>query len=370
MSEQSNLRFLGSAAKPDAVSAMVVDDEAAVREALRQGLLLHGFDARAAGCAREALDLLAEREVAVVITDLRMPGEDGMWLLERIRSRWPDTAVIVLTAYAEVDTAVACLRRGASDFLTKPVQMAHVLTTMDRALDRRRLLIQNRAYQQRLEERVREATSDLREALSEIERTYHMTLAALSSAVDARERETGNHSQRVMVYTVLLAERLGVDAEAREHFARGALLHDIGKIGVPDEILLKPGELSREEWRQMRRHPKIGYQILREIPFLVPAAEIVLAHHEWYDGSGYPAGLAGEQIPVGARVFAVADALDAITSDRPYRPSAHLEDALEEIRSCSGRQFDPEVVDVLVDVGPQALRAAIARQGSELDGVP
>ncbi len=255
---------------------LVVDDQAAVSSAVARILDYKGYSCRTADGADQAIAMLKQEEVAVVISDINMPGHDGMWLLDKLRSDYPDMAVIMLTGFAEVDTAVQCLREGASDFLTKPVRAPHLLTSLERSIERRRLVLENRAYQHDLETRINEATRELRQTYREIARTYQLTLEALSSALDAREEETADHSRRVKLYSLELANQIGIHGEACEHIIRGALLHDIGKIGVPDHILLKPARLDEDEWKIMKKHPEIGFRILGDIPFLAPAAEIVL----------------------------------------------------------------------------------------------
>jgi HD-GYP domain-containing protein (c-di-GMP phosphodiesterase class II) len=207
----------------------------------------------------------------------------------------------------------------------------------------------NAGYRKSLERRVREKTAELQQALVEVETSYNSTLYALVAALDAREHETSDHSQRVVRYTLAIANRLSVPKAEQPDIARGALLHDIGKIGIPDAILLKPGPLTPAEWEEMHRHPQIGWTILKSIAFLHVPAEIVLCHQERFDGSGYPRGLRGEAIPVGARIFAIADTLDAMTSDRPYRKRAAFDAALREIRHNSGTQFDPKIVEALLE---------------------
>lgn len=323
---------------------LVVDDDESVRRIVAALLKDEGYDTVTAANAAEALATLKREQFALVITDIKMPDQDGLSLLNELRREHPDVAVIMMTGYGQVDTAVEALRFGAADYLTKPVRVNHLSASVMRALDRRRLELENRAYQRGLEGAVEEKTRELESAYSEISETYRITLEALVTALDARECETGNHSQRVVRLTLEIANRMGISGPEREHLARGALLHDIGKIGVSDQVLLKPGKLTPEEWTEMRRHPEIGARILSGIPFLGPAAEIVLAHQERWDGKGYPRGLAREQIPIGARIFAVCDALDAITSDRPYRRGRSFAFAREEIARYAGIQFDPEVV--------------------------
>jgi HD-GYP domain-containing protein (c-di-GMP phosphodiesterase class II) len=254
----------------------------------------------------------------------------------------------------DIHIAVDSLRIGACDFITKPFELPAIRRSVDRAFERRRLLIENRRYREELELKVRKRTLELNEALHDVEESYKITLEALVTALDAREHETRAHSQRVREYTLTLAQRLGLKHDDLIQAGRGALLHDVGKIGVRDSILLKPGKLSKEEWVEMKRHPQIGYDILQSIGFLSSAAEIVLCHQERWDGKGYPNMLAGLDIPLGARIFAVADTLDAMTSDRPYRKALTFEAASQEIRSCAGTQFDPNVADAFLSMLPES----------------
>jgi putative nucleotidyltransferase with HDIG domain len=332
---------------------LIVDDDENVRKIVAALLTDEGYETITASGAEEALTILDHTAFALVISDIKMPEKDGLWLLNALRKMHPETAMIMMTGYGQVDTAVQALKYGASDYLTKPVRVNQLSASVMRALDRRRLELENKAYQEGLEGAVREKTRELERAYLEINATYTLTLEALVTALDARECETGNHSQRVVRTTLAIADRMGINGEEREHIARGALLHDIGKIGVPDHVLLKPGRLTEDEWVDMRKHPEIGARILSGIKFLEPAAEIVLAHQERWDGDGYPRGLKGEEIPVGARIFAVADALDAITSDRPYRRGRSLQYAREEIHRHAGTQFDPLVVEHFLAIEPE-----------------
>ena len=323
---------------------LVVDDDEGVREIIAAILEDEGYEVNRASSAGAAMLELQKNEYALVITDLKMPDQDGIWLLGEVQSRHVDVAVVVMTGYGQVDTAVQCLKRGAADYLTKPVRVNQLSASVVRALDRRRLEMENRAYQVGLEGVVQDKAEELKTAYKTIRDTYDLTLEALVTALDARECETGNHSQRVVRLTLAIADRMGVTGVQRGHIARGALLHDIGKIGVPDEVLLKPAQLNKDEWVEMRKHPEIGARILAGIEFLEPAVDVVLSHQERWDGKGYPRGLKGVEIPLGARIFAVADAVDAITSDRPYRQHRSFEFAQKEISDNAGTQFDPEVV--------------------------
>src|SRR5512135_1117957 len=360
----------GESSSPDAADGkaarvLIVDDDAVVREAISMVLGEEGYDCRSANGAEEALDAVRDMEPHLVISDMKMPGKDGLWLLDRLRRERPDTAVVMLTAYGDTEAAVECLRRGATDYLLKPPKSTDLLRAIERALSRRRDERARERYRSSLQRTVKEKATDLRRALVEVEAAYHSTLYALVAALDAREHETGDHSQRVARYTLALADRVGVPRDQRNDVFRGALLHDIGKIGVPDAILLKPGPLDPAEWLEMRKHPQTGFNILKSIGFLRIPAEIVLSHQERFDGTGYPRGLRAEEIHVGARIFAVADALDAMVSDRPYRRSLGFPRALAEIQRQAGTQFDPVVVEALTAIGLDGLET-IARMEPSL----
>ena len=306
---------------------------------------------RAAASAEQALELLrASGDVPTVLSDLKMPGHDGIWLLDQILQRHPHAAVVMLTGYGDTENAVECLKRGAADYLLKPPRITDLVRAIERAQSRRKLAIARNRYHEGLAHRVREKTLEITEALRRTADAYTSTLSALVAALDAREHETSDHSQRVVRYTMAIARRMGIAGEQVDQIARGALLHDIGKIGVPDSILLKAGPLTPSEWIEMRKHPEIGHQILQSIGFLAEPAEIVLAHQERWDGGGYPRGMRGPQIPLGARIFAIADTLDAMTSDRPYRRGVSYDEARAEIARCSGTQFDPACVEAFLAV--------------------
>jgi putative nucleotidyltransferase with HDIG domain len=332
----------------EATRILVVDDDASVRDVIRVLLFEGGYDCTAVASPEEAVELSTQSEFSLVISDLKMPTHDGLWLLEQIRHLHQDTAMIMLTGVGDTEAAVECLRRGAADYLLKPPKVTDLIRAVERALARRRLEVARKSYQRKLERRVREKTAELSQALREVQASYNNTLYALVAALDAREHETSDHSQRVVRYTLAIAEQMGIPEEARPEIARGALLHDIGKIGVPDAILLKPGPLTPQEWEEMRRHPQTGWSIIRSIPFLETPAEIVLSHQERWDGTGYPRGLKGEQICIGARIFAIADTLDAMTTDRPYRRGVNFEAAQAEIRRCAGTQFDQACVEAFL----------------------
>jgi len=327
-------------------TVLIVDDEEAIREILSSLLEVRGYRCLTAPHAVAALPLIAQdpQRFGLVLSDIIMPEMNGLAFLERLREVCPDLPVIMLSAVQDVRVAMDAIRKGAYDYLVKPFDQDQIYFVVGRALERRRLIEENRRYQQHLEEAVADRTRRLQDALAQLERSYDFTLEALGSALDLKDSGTEGHSRRVTAFSAAIAQAMGLVQETIKTIARGAYLHDVGKIGIPDSILNKAGPLNEQERTLMRTHCQRGYDILRRITFLEEAAEIVLSHQEYYDGSGYPRGLKGEAIHLGARIFAVADALDAMISDRPYRPALPLEHALKEIRDMAGTQFDPSVV--------------------------
>jgi response regulator RpfG family c-di-GMP phosphodiesterase len=344
----------------DSTRILVVDDDASVRDVIQVLLREEGYQCLAVEGAEAALEAAGLAEYPLVICDVRMPGRDGFWLLERLHEVQPESAVIMLTAFGDTEAAVQCLRNGAADYLLKPPRVTELVRAIERALGRRRLELARHRYRRSLENRVQEKTAELSRAVESLQATYSQTLWTLVAALDAREHETGDHSQRVVRYTLAVARRLGLPEAQLPDLGRGALLHDIGKIGVPDSILLKAGPLSTTEWGVMRKHPQIGFNILRTVDFLTGPAEMVLAHQERFDGSGYPRGLAGDKLPLSARIFAPADTYDAMTSDRPYRGRLSPEAARAEIERCAGTQFDPQCAAAFLSISAQEL-AELAR---------
>jgi putative nucleotidyltransferase with HDIG domain len=347
-------------AASEATRILIVDDDASVRDVITVLLREEGYVCTTVSTAEAALDAARGTEFPLVISDVRMPGHDGFWLLERMRESHPETAVIMLTAFGDTEAAVECLRNGAADYLLKPPKVTELIRAIERALGRRRLELARHRYRRSLENRVKEKTAELSRTLGNLETTYSQTLWTLVAALDAREHETSDHSQRVVRFTLAIARRLGLPEAALPDLGRGALLHDIGKIGVPDAILLKPGKLTGDEWTEMRKHPQIGFNILRSVDFLQVPAEMVLCHQERFDGGGYPRGLAGDAIPVSARIFAIADTFDAITSDRPYRKRQTVAAARAEIARYAGTQFDPRGTDAFLSMNDEEL-AELAR---------
>jgi response regulator RpfG family c-di-GMP phosphodiesterase len=343
---------------------LIVDDDKQVREVLHQIFLTAGYSCRLARDGREGVAMFRMSHPPLTVTDLKMPNMTGIELLEQVRDVDPDAAVIVLTGAADVKTAIESLKLGAYDFIMKPVNVDELLIAAERALERRQLLIERRQYQAMLESRVEQATHHLAAAYRELESTYRTTLEALGSALDTRDVGTESHSRRVHGYALATAREYGMPEADLADLAHGVLLHDIGKIGIPDAILLKPGPLTADEWAIMRTHPEIGKRLIEKIPFLRGAVPIVYCHHEKWDGSGYPCGLRAEEIPVGARIFAVVDAFDAMTFDRPYSMAIPFDAAKSELKRCAGAHFDPAVVEAFLRV-PEGLLEEIRRRSLE-----
>ena len=323
---------------------LVVDDEPRLRQVLVRLMESDGFACRQAANGVEALELLRAEPATLVLTDLRMPQMDGIELLRQVRARYPETGVILITAVAEVEVAVSCLAIGAMDYLTKPFHLEEVRARVSQALEKRRLILENREHQTKLEQRVAAQASRL-------EQMFLASIQSLADALEVKDRYTRGHSVRVSRYASAIARRLALtDGDVRQ-IELGGHVHDIGKIGVREAVLNKPGALTDEEYEHIMTHPLVGWRILspllRDAPLIL---NVVRSHHERYDGRGIPDGLAGEAIPLEARIAAVADSFDAMTSGRPYRRGARmtLAAAVAEVERCSGTQFDPAVVRAFV----------------------
>jgi response regulator RpfG family c-di-GMP phosphodiesterase len=329
---------------------LIVDDEAAARKLLSIILGPPEYDCATAGSGEEALVALQREDFDAVISDLQMPGMGGIELLAEARRRQPHVAFLVTTGVDDVDVGVRAMRSGADDYLVKPLLENVVAASLERALHKRCLERELENYRQHLEQMVVERTAQLQMALRQIEGSYEDTLGALGAAIDLRDSETAGHSERVCRYSLEIGRAMNWSDQDLANLARGAYLHDIGKLGVPDGILLKPGALTDDERALMQQHVQIGFDLVKGIPFLADAAEIILTHHERHDGSGYPRGLKAGEIPIGARIFAVTDSFDAITSDRPYRRASPPETGRETIRREAGRLFDPQVVNVFLNI--------------------
>jgi len=346
---------------------LVVDDEEAVRQTIVAALQSVGYFVEEASSVEAAIPMLDATGYSLVLTDLLMPGTNGTVLLEHAHKHHRQVPVVMVTGVHDISVALDAIRMGAYDYLPKPFQREQLLAIVARAMEKRRLELENLSYKNELESLVKARTdlldnamadlkralSDRERAMSELERSYDITLEALGNALDLKDAETEGHSKRVTAFTMAIAHAMDLPDERRKVIGRGAFLHDIGKMAIPDAILRKPGRLTPEEQAVMREHCWLGYQMLRRIPFLHEAAEIVYSHQEHFDGSGYPRGLHGDQINLGARVFSVADAFDAITSDRPYRAAQSMSSARREIERHAGTQFDPKIVSIFLSISEE-----------------
>jgi cyclic di-GMP phosphodiesterase len=346
---------------------LLVDDEHVVWEILGEKLGRSGFDWRGCSSPHEALAFLGKEHFDAIVSDLKMPGMTGLDLLSKTQTKHPHMAFVMATGEDDIRVAVDAMKHGADDYLVKPFHLDAAVESVRRALRKKHMEAELERYRHQLEDMVERRTHQLQIAMKRIERAYDETLEALGVALDLRDTETAGHSRRVSLYCLEIARAIGCTNEQLKTIARGAYLHDIGKIGIPDSVLLKQGKLTPEEMTVMQTHVRIGYELLSRIPFLSSASEIVLAHQERYDGAGYPQGLVGEEIPLGARIFAIADTLDAMTSDRPYRQALPFKTAREEIIRESGKQFDPDVVRVFLSL-PEQTWEDIRRQVANARG--
>ncbi len=324
------------------LTCLIVDDEPRLRHALVRLMQGDGFRCLEADCGPAALALLAREAVALVLSDMMMPGMMGSELLRHIRATYPDVAVVMITGVTEVDVAVQCLGLGAMDYLTKPFVLEEVRARVAQALEKRRLILENRGYHEDLERRVRKQAERL-------ESLFIAGVEALAEALELKDPYTRGHSVRVSRYATATATAMGLDADSIGQIELGGHLHDIGKIGVREAVLNKEGRLTTEEYQHIMTHPLLGWKILRPLLGDAPVAlNVVRSHHERMDGAGVPDQLAGAEIPREARIASVADAFDAMVSVRPYRRGLSTVDAITELRKHSGTQFDPDVVSAFV----------------------
>jgi putative two-component system response regulator len=346
---------------------LIADDESEIRNILQECLCEH-YDCRAVGSAEEVLALLATSKFDLIISDINMEGMSGLEMVPHVRRIAPETVIIMISGAQTVESAIEALRAGAFDYVTKPFDLRHVEMAVERACEHRELLRSKRRYEIFLEESIKLRTKELNEALASLEDAYRTTLKALAAALETRDTDTHGHSERVVSFSLRLGRELNLDSDQLRALEFGSLLHDIGKIGIPDRILRKPAALTDEEWMTMRQHPALGGQILRGIKFLEGASRVVGQHHERWDGTGYPAGLRGTDIDLNARIFAVADAFDAMVSTRVYRAGKPYEAAAAELERHAGQQFDPEVVAAFLRIPPaewEELRALSLRHRPE-----
>ncbi|HEV2761875.1 MAG TPA: HD domain-containing phosphohydrolase [Pyrinomonadaceae bacterium] len=346
---------------------LITDDQPEIRGVLYD-LLSENYECQTAGSAEEALARLRGGEFDIVITDIMMDGMSGLEMIPHAREVAPDTVVVMISGAHTIESAIEALRAGAFDYVMKPFELKHVEAVVHRAHEHHELRAAKRRYENYLTEMGEQRTAELNRALTSLEDSYRATLKALTSSLETRDSETHGHSERVVSFSLRLGREMSLGRDELRALEFGSLLHDIGKIGVPDAILRKPSSLTPEEWSRMRVHPLLGKQILEGIEFLEGAARVVAEHHEKWDGSGYPLGLRGEQIDLNARIFAVADAFDAMTSDRVYRAGRSYEAALAELEAFAGKQFDPQVVAAFRRIAPEEWdemrRQSVARKGS------
>jgi putative nucleotidyltransferase with HDIG domain len=321
---------------------LIVEDEGLLRELLLQALQEQGYDCVGAGQGAEAIEILQRGEFDLVISDIMMPGLSGVDLLKTIKEEWPDTAVIMATGVMDVHTVVEAIRSGAYDYVTKPFQLDDVLMTIERALDAQHMRRELREYQLNLEQKVEEQADELRTL-------FMRSMQALAQTLEAKDPYTGGHSERVAALAANMLEAIGVKGKPLERLRLAGTVHDIGKVGVREAVLNKPGKLTEEEYAHVMTHTTTGEKILSIITTESDIVDAVKHHHERYDGKGLPSGLAGEAIPLFARILAVADAYDAMTSNRPYRDHLPEATARNELEKSSGIQFDPKVVTAFLN---------------------
>ncbi len=330
---------------------LIVDDEACVRTVMARWLEREGYACMAAASAQEALALMGREEFSLLMSDINMPGMSGIELLSRVREEWPFVATVMVTGVDDRDTAVHTMELGAYGYVIKPFEPNELIIAVANALERRRLALATVAHERRLERAVRERTAQVRRREEEI-------ALRLVSASEYRDEETGAHIRRIGRYAYLFSQRLGWRPEQTDDLRIAAPMHDIGKIGVPDSILLKKGKLLAEEFERVKTHTVIGASILNgsDVSALQMAKDVSLCHHEKWDGSGYPQGLAGEEIPLSARLVALVDVYDALVHRRVYRPALPEAEALDIMQQGRGSHFDPALFDCFIDLLPEFRR--------------
>jgi response regulator RpfG family c-di-GMP phosphodiesterase len=329
--------------KETRVKIMVVDDEARVRDIVSRKLTNEGYECITASDGLEAITTLKTYQVDLVLLDVIMPGKPGTTVLRELRSKYEDIAVIMVTAVSDIETAIKLMKMGAYDYIIKPIDLNVLTISVDRALEKRRLLLENKSYQLHLEDKLEEQTVKIRES-------FLNAIKSLAFALEARDEYTSGHSERVTELSIAIAEELEISQDMIQKIRLAGLVHDIGKIGVKETILNKPEPLTADEYAHVQAHCETGGRILIPIVDDDEILDIVIHHHERFDGRGYPDGISGEQTSLGARIVSVADAYDAMTSTRPYRAALSIEDAIDEIERNKGTQFDPQVADAFIKV--------------------
>jgi len=327
---------------------LIVDDEEVIRHVLFRRLLQEGYSCTTANHGKEALSLYYKDNFSLIISDIKMPEMTGIELLQKVKAIDPKMKMIMVTAYPEIDLAVNAMKLGAYDFIIKPADLDLIVMSVKKALESKRLEEEIEAYHNRLEEMVEERTAKLQQAYRYLKKSHLDSVKVLAEAIDAKDPYTRGHSDRVKRMSLGLAKQMGFTEEKLENLEYGALLHDIGKIGIKDEILQKQGPLNETEYQYIQEHPLIGVKIVEGVEFFKEKIPMIRHHHEYYDGNGYPDGLTGEAIPLEARIISLPDAFDAMTSVRPHRGVMPLSQVLEELERCKGKQFDPKIVDIFL----------------------
>jgi putative two-component system response regulator len=342
---------------------LVVDDELPIRRSSSRLLERAGYTVRTAGTTAEADAVLAEEAIGLVLCDVDLPGESGLALIDRITARYPDTAIVMITGIDDAEVAQVALDRGAYGYVIKPFGRNELMINVANALRRRQLQMENRAHRLHLESAVAARTEELRRSREEL-------IQRLAWAADFKDPETATHLQRMSRYSRLLGRLAGLTPAECEELALAAPMHDIGKIGIPDDVLCKPGRYDADDRDIMQRHPLIGFQILdgSASPLVQLAAEVALTHHEWWDGTGYPNGLAGEAIPIAGRIVAIADVFDALMTRRRYKDAFTIEETVVAMLAERGRHFDPHLLDLFFGALPEvkAVHEAFADTGAAL----
>jgi len=329
---------------------LIVDDDPSVRNLIRKILESDDYSCEMAGSADDALELLKQQSFDLVMSDVVMPGRSGVQLLAEIKAIYPNVPILMISGHSTQATAETALSLGAYDFLLKPFQKNQVLISVANGIRRRALDLQSQFEVKNLESIIYDQTRDLHKANERLNKILEGTIKSMSLTVEARDPYTAGHQQRVADIATAIAGRMNFPDERLQYLKMAGLIHDIGKISVPAEILCKPTRLSEAEFNIMKEHSATGYKILKEIDFPYPLAQIVYQHHERMDGSGYPQKLLGAQILMEARILAVADVVEAMASHRPYRAALGIGLALDKIKKNRGRLFDPKVVDICCDL--------------------
>jgi len=327
---------------------LIADDEEIICAVLSQRLTREGYSCVTAHNGKDALNHFYKEQFSLIISDIRMPEMDGLKLLQNVKAVRPTMMFIIMTGYPEIELAVEAIHLGVNDFLIKPFDLELAVFSVKKALEQKKMEEELESYHRSLKKLVEERTEKLQQAYLTLKKAYLDSVKVLAEAIDAKDTYTRGHSDRVRRMSLQIAVSLGFTEERREILEYGALLHDIGKIGIEDEILRKPGPLSPEEFQTIQQHPLVGVKIVEGIEFFKDKIPMIRSHHEHFDGKGYPDGLVGEAIPLEARIIAVPDAFDAMASLRPHRRAMSLEDILLEMEKYKGKQFDPNILEIFL----------------------